>query len=154
HGYPFWASIARRMSGWALTLQGQFKPGIAMIEDELARFSGSDADMVRYQILIYMAEAYQKIGECERAASVLDDWQGSRRTIPIVLHDAFYHRVRGNVLRDSGGAEAAEAEYRKSLSIAGTMNDKCRELQAALDLAPWLAKCGRRAEARAALAEI
>ena len=154
HGYPFWTSVARRMSGWALTLKGHVESGIAMMEEELARFNGTDSDMVRHQILLYIAEAWQKIGDYERAAARLDDWQGTRGKIAIVLNDAFYHRLRGNLLRDTRGDDAAEADYRKSIAIAGGMNDKYRELQAALNLAPLLTRCGRRGEARAMLAEI
>jgi class 3 adenylate cyclase/tetratricopeptide (TPR) repeat protein/ribosomal protein L40E len=154
HGYPFWTSVARRMSGWALTLKGQVRSGIEMMEEELTRFSGTDSDMVRYQILLYAAEAWQKIGEYERAAAILDEWQSTRRTIAIVLNDAFYHRLRGNLLCQTHGDDAAAAEYRESIAIARGMNDRYRELQAALDLAPLLTRCGRRGEARAMLAEI
>jgi adenylate cyclase len=154
HGYPFWTSVARRMSGWALTLKGQVKPGIEMMEEELTRFSGTDSDMVRYHILLYAAEAWQKIGEYERAAAILEEWQSTRRKIAIVLNDAFYHRLRGNLLRETHGDDAAEAEYRKSISIARGMSDRYRELQAALDLASLLARRSRRGEACAMLAEI
>ena len=154
HGYPFWASVTRRMSGWAVTLKGQIKPGIAMMEAELARLDGSDSSMVRYQILLYIAEAWQKIGDHERAAAILDQWQSVRQKIAIVLNDAFHHRLRGNLLRETRGDDAAEAEYRKSIAMARNMNDRHRELQAALELAPLLTRCGRPGEARAMLAEI
>jgi adenylate cyclase len=154
HGYPFWTSVTKRLWAWAFTLKGQVKPGVEMMEEELKRFSGTDTGMVRYQILLYAAEAWQKIGEYERAAAILEEWQSTREKIAIVLNDAFYHRLRGDLLRETDGDDAAEAEYRKSIALARGMNDRYHELQAALALAPLLTRCGRRGEARAMLAEI
>ena len=124
------------------------------MEQELARFTGTEADMVRYQNLLNMAEAYRMIGECEHAAEILEEWQSARRKIALVVNDPFYHRLRGKILLETGADKEAEEEYLQSLTIAKTRNDKCHELQAALALIPLLIKRGRRDDARVMLAEI
>jgi len=154
HGYPFWTSFAKRMSGWALTLQGQVKDGIEMMEEEVARFTDTDADMIRYYNLLYTAEAYLKIGEARRATTLIERWQAIREKIAIVLNDAFYHRLRGDTLRAANENEAAEGEYRESMMIAAAMQDKYRELHASMSLARLLSQCGRREEARNIVAGI
>jgi len=151
HGYPFWLSFARRMSGWALALQGQVRAGIEMMEEEMARFSNTEADVLRFYNLLFTAEACVKIGDAQRAAALLEAWQSTRQKIAIVLNDALYHRLRGDVLRATGDDRAAEKEYRESLTIAAAMNDKYSELRASMALAPLLAQQGRRDEARKSL---
>jgi class 3 adenylate cyclase/tetratricopeptide (TPR) repeat protein len=154
YGYPFWMSVAKRILGWALTLQGQVKQGIELMEQEVARFTGTEADMVRYQNLLNIAEAYRMIGECERAAAILEEWQSARRKLALVGNDPFYHRLRGKILLETGADKEAEQEYLQSMTIGRARDDKCHELQGALALAPLLIKSGRRDEARSMLADI
>jgi len=153
-GYPFWQSIAKRILGWALMLQGKVREGIDLVEDEMLRFTGPRADMVNLRALLNIAEGYEMIGEAQRAAVLLDQWSTVRDKLDLGMLDSFYYRVRGRLFLRRGADDEAEKAFRQALEAAVARNAKSEELRSTMHLAQVLMKHGRREEARAMLTEI
>jgi len=153
-GYPFWQSIAKRILGWALMLQGKVREGLDLVEDEMLRFTGPRADMVNLRALLNIAEGYEMIGEAQRAAVLLDQWSTVRDKLDLGMLDSFYYRVRGRLFLRRGADDEAEKAFRQALEAAVARNAKSEELRSTMHLAQVLMKHGRREEARAMLTEI
>jgi class 3 adenylate cyclase/tetratricopeptide (TPR) repeat protein len=153
-GYPFWESVGTRVLAWALILQGQVREAIALIEEDMRRFTGPQAEMVYIRALVNLADCYQMIGEAQRALSLLDQWRALRDTHELPLLDSYYYRLRGRLFLQSGADDEAEETFRKAIEAAVVRNAKSEELRSVLDLAQVLIKRGRREEARAMLLEI
>jgi ATP/maltotriose-dependent transcriptional regulator MalT len=153
-GYPFWLSMGNRILGWALVEQGHVKEGIELMERDLPRFVGPQAQMVRFRVLLGLADGYEKMGETQRAFGLLDQWLAVRDQIGLGVADPFYHRVRGRLFLQTGDDDEAEKNFCKSIEVAASHSVRSEELRSALDLARLLTKHGRRNEARAMLAEI
>jgi adenylate cyclase len=62
--------------------------------------------------------------------------------------------LRGELQRNQGRREAAEADFRTALKLARSMGAKALELRATMRLARLLCDTGRRDEAHSTLAEI
>jgi tetratricopeptide (TPR) repeat protein len=89
-GYPFWHSVGRRMLGWALLQQGQVREGIELMEQEMQRFTGSQAEMVHIRVLLSIADGYELLGETQRALSSLEQWRVVRDKLDLGMLDSFY----------------------------------------------------------------
>jgi ATP/maltotriose-dependent transcriptional regulator MalT len=153
-GYPFWHSVGRRMLGWALLQQGQVREGIELMEQEMQRFTGSQAEMVHIRVLLSIADGYELLGETQRALLSLERWRVVRDKLDLGMLDSFYCRLRGRLFLRSGADEEAEKAFRKAIEAAVARNGKSEEMRATLHLAQVLMKHGRRDEARTTLAEI
>jgi predicted ATPase len=68
--------------------------------------------------------------------------------------EAELHRHKGQLLLQQGHAQAAEALYRKALSIAAEQGAKLWQLRAAVSLGRLRRDQGRRAEARDLVAPV
>jgi predicted ATPase len=64
------------------------------------------------------------------------------------------HRVRGELLIETGDRMAAEASFRDAIALAGKQGAKLFELRAAASLARLWRDRGKRAEARELLAPV
>src|SRR3984957_16227147 len=153
-GYPFWQSVGKRVLAWALMLQGQVREGLELAEQEMARFTGPQAEMVHLRALLNIAEGYELIGESERAVTVLDHWHVVREKLELPMLDSFYYRLRGRMFLQSGADDEAEKAFRQAIEAAVARNARSEELRSTLLLAHVLTKHGRRDEALAKLAEI
>ncbi|HEY6720102.1 MAG TPA: hypothetical protein VI363_00565, partial [Burkholderiales bacterium] len=153
-GYPFWQSVGKRVLAWALMLQGQVREGLELAEQEMARFTGPQAEMVHLRALLNIAEGYEMISESERAVTVLDQWHVVRDKLELPMLDSFYYRLRGRLFLRSGADDEAEKAFRQAIEAAVARNARSEELRSTLLLAQVLTKHERRDEARATLAEI
>jgi class 3 adenylate cyclase/tetratricopeptide (TPR) repeat protein/ribosomal protein L40E len=154
HGYPFWHSVGIRILGWALMLQGQVREGLDLVEEEMLRFTGPRAEMVNLRVLLNIAEGYELLGEAQRAAVLLDQWNTVRDKLELGMLDSFYYRMRGRVFLRSGADDEAEKAFRQAIEAAVARNAKSEELRSTVLLAQVLTRHEHRDEARAMLAEI
>ncbi len=153
-GYPFWLSVGRRMLAWAMMQQGHPKEAIAAIEHELQQIPGPEGDMMRFQILLNLAQSYEMLGLSERALAVLDQWRAVRDKLGIAINDCCFHDLRGKLRLEAGDYEAAEKDFRAATEVAIRRGAKQHELRSALDLALLLKTTERREEARRLLSGV
>jgi class 3 adenylate cyclase/tetratricopeptide (TPR) repeat protein len=154
HAYPFWLSMSRRMLAWALGLQGHVQESIELMEQDRHSFSGPQADMVHYRVLLSLADGYETIGESQRASALLDQWFALRGRLGLNANDAFYYRLRARRALRAGVDQEAVKNLRESLAAAAERKSMSGQLRAAMELGRLLKKQGRIEEARTTLAKI
>ena len=153
HGYPFWLAVANRCLSWATLLQGRLKRAISMMNEQLGE-TGPNAEMAQYNLLPILADAYGRVGEFDRAFTVLEQWLTIRSKYPIAAADKIYCRLRGELLLRTGSLDEAEKSLRSAIELSAGQGAKMEQLRSTAALARLLAKQGRRDEARVILAEI
>jgi predicted ATPase len=154
-GLPILIARIMMQHGWALADQGRLAEGIAEMERavEAQKSAGGPAFSSHY---CWLAEAYLKdgrfrdgLGSIAEAFDMIKE-RGDRN------YEAELHRLKGELLLRQDHSNAAEAQncFERAIEIARNQSAKSWELRATASLARLLAKQGKRAEARAMLAEI
>jgi predicted ATPase len=104
--------------------------------------------------MLLLAKAYEIEGHLEEALASLDEPFRIAAETGERWVEAELNRQKGQLLLRQGHAEAAEALYRKAISIAQEQDAKLWELRATTSLARLWHEQGRRAEARDLLASV
>src|SRR5215831_20236409 len=73
HGFPFFASWARMLQGWALTEQGDVAEGIAQLHDGLAAYRAIGAALGCPHFLGLLAQACGRAGQTDQGLVVLEE---------------------------------------------------------------------------------
>ena len=130
------------------------REAIELMGQEMQRPTGSQDQMVHIWLLLSLADAYEMLGEAQRALSLLDQWRAVRDKLELGMRDSFYYRLRARLFLRSGADDEAEKSFRKAIEAAVVRNARSEVLRSTLPLARLLAKQGRRDEARTMLSEI
>ena len=79
HGFTHWLALATILRGWAMAEQGRNEEGIAQIQEGLAAFRATGAELLRPHVLCLLAEACMEDGSPRRRAKCFDGSAGRRR---------------------------------------------------------------------------
>jgi predicted ATPase/predicted Ser/Thr protein kinase len=151
---PQEALWSRAFQGYALHLLGRTSEGIDVLRSSLAAQQAISAGLVRPAFLALLADALGKAGRIDEGLQAIEEgFAHAERTFE-GGYVAELNRVRGELLRLAGNADAAEASLREALSYACRQQTKSFELRAATSLAGLLLSAGRQDDARAVLAPI
>ncbi len=173
-GFPFFLTQGVIFRGVVLAEQGWGHEGIAQIQQGIAAFRATGAELYRPYFLALLAEAYGKVEQAEEGLAVLAEALAVLDKTGERFYEAELHRLKGELtLKQSGvrGPESevsntqhlapsthAEAEveacFHQAIDIARRQSAKSLELRATTSLARFLDKQGRRDEARRMLAVI
>ena len=106
--------------------------------------------------LAWLANGYARLGQTDRALSMLDQILADAERSGTVLDRAEILRIKGEVflMRNRSAKTEAENCLRVAIDVARAQEAKWWELRASVSLARLLRDTGRRDEARAMLAEI
>jgi predicted ATPase len=145
------ATISR---GWVKVKNGDVVEGIFLLRAGSAAYRATGAEVwVPYYVAL-LAGACEIAGQIEESLTLLDEAFRIVERTGERWFEAELHRHKGQLLLQQGDAEAAEAPYRKALSIAAEQGAKLWELRAAVSLGRLRRDRGRRAEARDLLAPV
>ena len=148
------AEWGRSFQGSALAALGRTDEGIALLEDSLAVQHAIGSGLVRTAFLAILAEALGKAGRVDEGFAAVDEgFAHAERTLERG-YVAELHRVRGELLRLTGNAAAAENSLRLAVEEARRQQAKSFELRAANGLATLLRLSDRQSEGRAVLAPV
>lgn len=100
HGFPHRLAMGLSVRGWALAERGSGAEGIRLMEEGLARWRASGAEILRPWFLVRLAEAWLREGAPERAQELLDEAEALGGRTGERFHEAELDRVRGEVVRD------------------------------------------------------
>jgi predicted ATPase len=156
HGFTFWLAVATILRGWAITQQGLNEEGIAQMEEGLAAFRATRAEIERPRWLSWLAEACIQSGRLDDGRSALAEALVSANESEGRQHEAEIRRLRGELLLNQDDLNRAEAQdcFERAIAIARKQSAKSWELRATMSLARLRAKQGHREEACAMLANI
>jgi class 3 adenylate cyclase/tetratricopeptide (TPR) repeat protein len=144
------AGFARCFLGWARAWLGHPSEGVALIRQAIAGLAaiGTHSDLFTFAL----AESQALSGATGDALETIEQvLQPNRPDAGIARPEAF--RLRGELQTKQGRHEAAEADFRKALTLAHSMGAKAWELRTTMSLVRLLRDTGRRHEAHSMLAE-
>jgi predicted ATPase len=153
-GLPHWRAQGTIGRGWVKVQNGDVAEGISLLHSGSAAYRATGAEIWMPHHLTLLARAYEIAWQFEESLTLLDE------ALQIVARTgerwfaAELNRHEGQLLLREGQPEAAEALYRKALSIAQEQEAKLWELRAAVSLARLRRDRGKRKEARDMLAPI
>jgi len=148
--------------GWTLAEQGQVQEGIAQMQQGLAAYRATGAELGRPRWLAQLAEAYEKVGQPEEGLTVLAEALAAVDKTGERFWEAELYRLKGELtLKQSGvrGPESevqqeAEACFLKAIEVARQQQAKSLELRAVMSLSRLRQQQGKKEEAHEMLAEI
>jgi predicted ATPase len=155
--FPYWLALGTILRGWALSQQHQAAAGIAQMQQGLAAYRATGAELFRIYWLALLAEAYGITGQVQEGLQALDealalvDQNGER------YWEAELYRRKGELLLQSGGQgpeHGAEVCFQQALAVARRQQAKVLELRAALSLSRLWHRQGKHAEVYQLLAEV
>jgi predicted ATPase/class 3 adenylate cyclase len=155
-GFPFWFTWGTILRGWAFAEQGQGEEGIAQMQQGLAAYQATGADVFRPSFLALLAEAYGKEGQAEAGLCPLIEALAVMNNTGERWWEAELYRLKGELLSPFSMENWAEAEtcFQQALAIARRQEAKSLELRAAMSLSRLRLRQGQRAEANRLLAEL
>jgi class 3 adenylate cyclase/predicted ATPase len=156
HDFPLPAAVGGVAAGWALTGEGAVEEGIARMRRGLADYTATGAQLWVPDILPLLAQAHARAGRPATGLELLDEASDRAGASGGRWLEAELHRLRGefsSALPDRDPA-AAEACFRRALTVGRGQGARMWELRAATSLARLWQRQGRDAEARDVLAPV
>lgn len=150
HGFPFWLAEARLVRGWALAAQGDTATGLATIQQGLAEFQATGAQMDRPRWYSVHVEALRQAGQADAALDVVSEALAVVETTGERLYEPKLLELKGALLMelgDRGMVGESESCLLRALAVARDQHAKSWELRAASNLALSWARQGRLPEA-------
>jgi class 3 adenylate cyclase len=152
HGFRDIDRYARISHGWAQMQLGHPGEGGSLIRETLAAYRANGSLAWVPAFLTMLAEAQALGGALADGLRTLDE------ALTVNPDERFWRpetlRVRGDIRRQQGEEELAEADFHAAIALAREMSAKAWELRAVMSLARLWRDQGRRAEARDLLAPV
>jgi len=152
--FPMSAAVGMVNRGWCMVALGQEKEGIDQATQGLVAFRATGARGNVPALLTLLADAYRMAGQPEAGLARLDEAEELIGETQERCIEAEMHRLRGELLKDTGDRALAEANFRKALGLAQRQSAKLFELRAVTSLARLWRDQGKHAEARDLLAPV
>ena len=154
HGFPFWRGWALVCRGWSLNALGEGEQGLSLVMQGLALVRDTGGVVSTPWALMLLAEVHGKLGRpVEGLGHAADAAQIMEKTDERFC-EAELHRVRGELLNETGDQGGAERSYKEALAAAKRQNARTFELRAATSLARLWRERRQCAQARDLLAPI
>ncbi len=156
NGLPNFFDYSTVLSGWVMVHQGHNQEGTEQIQKGLAALHESGAEFRKPYFLCLLAEACLDANHYDQGLGALQEALAAADKNEDRSHQPDIHRLEGELLlrRDSSNASQAQTCFERAIEVARKQGAKSLELRATTSLSRLLASQGKRAEARAMLAEI
>jgi predicted ATPase len=142
------------LAGCAAVQRGQAESGIEAIRRGLDAWQTLGSALAVPWFLGELADGLRALGRCDEALKVVNDaLHQSERTGELQFAAELY-RIAGAALMAQAKVVEAEDHFRRAVQVARTQGARMWQLRATTNLARLLDRQGKRAEARAMLAEI
>jgi hypothetical protein len=152
HGFRQVAWWVRMPHSWAQAQLGHPDEGATLIRETLTSYRASGSLFLVPVFVTWLAEAQALGGAPADGLRTLDE------ALTVNPDERFWRpetlRLRGDIRRQQGKEELAEADFRDAIALAREMSAKSWELRAATSLARLWRDQGKRAEARDLLAPV
>jgi predicted ATPase len=136
--------------------QGQVEAGMAQMQQGLAAWRATGAEVLRPYGLALLAKASAKLGQVETGLALLAEALAVANDTGERRWEAELYRLKGELLLARAAGQDTEAEtcFRQALTVARQQQAKSWELRAAMSLCCLWQRQGKHAEAHALLAPI
>ncbi|MBV8137799.1 MAG: AAA family ATPase [Deltaproteobacteria bacterium] len=155
-GNSFRRAVGELYLGWFDSIACDRPDSTTRMQSALADFRATGALTMTPAFLSYIARSQGRFGHHEEALATIDEALAVVEETSERAFEAEVHRINGELLlaRGVSNAMVAEQSFRRAIEVARRQKAKSWELRATTSLARLLRDTGRRAEARAVLAEI
>jgi predicted ATPase/class 3 adenylate cyclase len=154
HGLRMWLLNGLIFQGWALAQEGAGEEGVALMRRNASERSGLGVGWYQTRYLCLLAETYLGLRQAEAGLGVIAQAKELMARNEDRMWQAEVARIEGELLRQGGQSDAAEACFALALATARRQDAKSLELRAATSLArAWIGQ-GKRPEARDLLGSI
>jgi predicted ATPase len=154
HGFPMFQLLATMVRGWCLAALGQPEEGITQLQQGVAIWRSSGAEVGIPFMFTLLADAYGKAGRPEEGLKQLNEASRTMEVRNERIFETEIHRIRGELLTSTGDFAAAEQSFSEALSVAQRQSAKLFELRAAMSMARLWRDQGKRDEARELFAPV
>ncbi|MBI3245593.1 MAG: AAA family ATPase [Deltaproteobacteria bacterium] len=165
HSFAFYLAMSTMLRGWALTFQGRPEEGLQQLQQGLAAWQATGAELFRPHVLALLAEAYGATARNEEGLRVVADALNTANTGGTRFYEAELHRRKGELLLTQEGlrpqaiglrekTEEAEQCFLRAIEIAQRQHAKSWELRATTSLARLWQRQSKRQAAHALLSEV
>jgi class 3 adenylate cyclase/predicted ATPase len=160
-GFPLYWAWGTLLQGRALTEQGQREEGLARLQQGLAAYRTTGAELFRPYFLSLLAAAYGKGGQAEEGLTTLAEALTQVDNTQERWYEAELYRLKGMLTLQAPSSDQfpqvekeAEASFLKAINIAQNQRAKSWELRAATSLARLWQSQGKQKEAHHLLSEV
>ena len=153
-GAPFWAHLAGVGEGASAIRSGDPAAGIDAVTTARRGMAATGSGQIVPLYYLVEAEGHIALLDWPCAMATLDEAGKLISDTSQLFYLPDLHRLRGDVLAQTGKLEAAQHAYGQALNIARSQSSRSFELRAATAMARLLVERGDRGEARAVLAPI
>jgi len=155
YGFAALLSAGTIRRGWALAEQGQAEEGLRDMQQGLTARQAAGAELAQSYFLSLLAEVYGKLGQGERAQTLISQALTAVRASKEHRLEAELYRFKGELTLQQSRAEAeAEACFLKAIEIAQKQQAKSLELRAMTSLARLWQQQGKKVEAHKLLLDV
>lgn len=132
--FPYWSAWGQMLRGWAVGKLGDPREGVAEIEQGLADYRATGAELMRPYGLMLLAETVAAAGDPQHALNLLDEVAAAISTNK--FYEPELYRLRGEFLL-AGNSENQMALYliQRAADLAHETGARALELRAILSLA-------------------
>jgi tetratricopeptide (TPR) repeat protein len=153
--FPFWRSLAEIAWGWALSLKGDCKEGLSLMQRGIGTYHAIGAKMLLSSFNGLLAEGYMETGQMDESDRILSEELAVAREAGEINSEFEILQRRGRYLEIQGGTfEEIEACYNEAISISRKTRSRSFELRATTSLCRLWQKQGLKKEAREKLENI
>jgi predicted ATPase len=133
--FPYWSAWGQMLRGWAIGKLGDLREGVAEIEQGLADYRATGAELMRPYGLMLLAETVAAAGDPQHALNLLDEVAVTISTNKTLFCEPELHRLRGELLLALNRKNReALAHFRKAADLARELGAQALELRAILSL--------------------
>jgi class 3 adenylate cyclase/predicted ATPase len=133
--FPYWSAWGQMLRGWAVGKLGDLREGAAEIEQGLADYRATGAELMRPYGLMLLAETVAAAGDAQHALNLLDEVAVTISTNKTLFCEPELHRLRGEfILAGNRGSPKALDLIRRAADLAREMGAQALELRATLSL--------------------
>jgi predicted ATPase/predicted Ser/Thr protein kinase len=132
-GFSFWHAGGTLLQGWAIAAGGDLS-GIDLVREGLAAWRATGSVTYESYYLALLADVTRQHGRHDEALRLVDEALVVAERNSEGLYEAELHRMRGELLRHTNDALAAESCFRKALATAQRQGALSLELRAAMSL--------------------
>jgi class 3 adenylate cyclase/predicted ATPase len=154
HGFPYWVAWETGLLGWARASSGAPEMGIRLIEEGLASYRATGAELFCPHLLGLLAGVNLDLRQYDRAMALCDEALASSERTDAHFYDSEIHRIEGLcLLARDGDLAGASACFGQAIALARQQGARMLELRSAIALARISSSQGRRTEAAQLLSE-
>ncbi len=156
HGFAQFIALGTITHGWALSLGEHPEEGIVQLRQGLSALQATGSEVIRSSYMIWLAEAYERIGQTAEGLRVLDESQALMNKTGARFSESALHLCKGRLLLQQAipDEKQAEACFHQALDIARHQQAKSWELRAVTSLARLWQSQDKRQDATDLLAPV